>query len=95
MGYPMAHIWMGDAIEAALKKIGITEEGVDARLKAIGWIWGCGCKNRKERLNRLDQWASSTTNSGIDVARTALQSLFAPKTSDAPETPEAPETDNG
>ena len=43
---------LGDIIEQALTKIGITKERVEE------WLGGpCGCEERKEMLNRLSRWA--------------------------------------
>jgi hypothetical protein len=69
-------VWAGDAIEAALKAVGITEEGLDARLLAVGWVWGCGCKDRKARFNRLHRWAEASVKLGTRKARAALAGLL-------------------
>lgn len=46
---------LGDLIESALSAVGITEERVT---KLIGK--DCGCKARKEWLNRVSLWAKQT-----------------------------------
>ena len=43
---------LGDLVEYLLKKVGITEE----RVKRILGIKECGCKNRKDFLNKLFSW---------------------------------------
>lgn len=46
----------GDAVTAALKKIGITED----RYKAVKELFGlpptCGCPQRREWLNKVGRW---------------------------------------
>lgn len=43
---------LGDLIEKALTRVGITSDRVTK------WLGKeCGCKERKERLNRLGNWA--------------------------------------
>jgi hypothetical protein len=43
---------LGDLIESALTKVGITKEKVEQ------WIGGpCGCEERKRKLNNLTAWA--------------------------------------
>lgn len=43
---------LGDAVERALIKVGITQERVSA------WIGRpCGCEERKQKLNQLSSWA--------------------------------------
>jgi hypothetical protein len=46
---------LGDAVERALKKVGITEEKVS---KFLGRP--CGCRARRDRLNSLSSWAMRT-----------------------------------
>ena len=42
---------LGDAVSAALSKVGITEERVSS------WIGeGCGCGERRKKLNALSDW---------------------------------------
>lgn len=44
---------LGDLVEKALSKVGITEERVQK------WLGRpCGCRGRKEKLNQLGQWAA-------------------------------------
>lgn len=43
---------LGDAVTAALERVGITQERVSAFLRRP-----CGCAERKARLNALDAWA--------------------------------------
>lgn len=43
---------LGDMVERALTKVGVTKERVEE------WVGpGCGCAKRRERLNRLHLWA--------------------------------------
>jgi len=43
---------LGDVVEAALTKVGITEERVSQ------WLGRkCNCKSRREKLNKLSKWA--------------------------------------
>lgn len=43
---------LGDAVESALAKLGITKAKVKEWLGAP-----CGCKERQEKLNKLGRWA--------------------------------------
>jgi len=43
---------LGDHVEAALKRIGITPSRVEKIIRRK-----CGCRKRKQLLNRLDAWA--------------------------------------
>jgi len=52
--YEPPRLELGDHIEQALKKVGITEERVSAWLRKP-----CNCGKRKEKLNRLSRWAKS------------------------------------
>ena len=49
----MRQFKLGDVIEKALSAVGVTEERVT---KALGRP--CGCKERREKLNRLSLWAA-------------------------------------
>lgn len=43
---------LGDLVEAALSRVGLTEERVSR------WLGRpCGCRERKDKLNRLWGWA--------------------------------------
>lgn len=44
---------LGDLIEDALSKVGITKERVQR------WLGECRCEERKEKLNYLSTWAKS------------------------------------
>lgn len=44
---------LGDVAEQALSAVGITAERVEA------WLGKCRCKERRERLNALGEWAAS------------------------------------
>jgi hypothetical protein len=57
---------LGDRLKEALSKVGVTEERVSK------WLGRpCGCKQRREKLNKLSLWASSyfkgeTTDKHLD-----------------------------
>lgn len=52
-GKPIEKSGFGDKIESALTLLGITKEKVEK------WIGRpCGCKERKEKLNKLGRWAA-------------------------------------
>jgi hypothetical protein len=54
----MGRFRLGDAIEKALTKVGITKEKVET------WLGRpCGCNERKEKLNRLSDWVMRTIKS--------------------------------
>jgi hypothetical protein len=45
---------LGDLIESALTKVGITHERVER------WLGRpCGCEERREKLNQIHAWAKS------------------------------------
>lgn len=69
----MARKYMGDMVESALRAVGITEERVHR------YVWNCRCRDRKERANRIHQWAeeqASGVYKSILDARSALESLL-------------------
>jgi hypothetical protein len=48
----MPTVELGDTIEQALTKVGITKERVS------GWLGeSCNCAERQEKLNQLSRWA--------------------------------------
>ena len=55
---------LGDAVKSALGVVGVTEERV------TDWLGRpCGCPERREKLNRLDEWARDTiANKMTDAA---------------------------
>lgn len=44
---------LGDRVAAGLAAIGLTEERV------ASWLGSCGCKKRRERLNRLGRYVTA------------------------------------
>ena len=82
---PQQRKLLGDRVEAALKRVGITQERVGALLGQEG---GCGgCAWRKRKLNELHLWAEKFADKSIEVARDALESLF--KKKEKPRRPKA------
>lgn len=64
-------IELGDAVEALLSSVGITEERVTK------WIGRpCGCKGRQERLNKISRWAKMYTKKKTRRAKKALKKLL-------------------
>ncbi|MFA5376320.1 MAG: hypothetical protein WC455_11300 [Dehalococcoidia bacterium] len=62
---------LGDVLEAALSKVGITHDRVDA------WLGRpCGCAERKERLNRLFSWARSIGETPPEEAAAKVEEIF-------------------
>lgn len=61
---------LGDLIETALKRVGITQESVE---RFVGGP--CGCKERRDKLNALDAWARRILKGRIDRAREYLFKL--------------------
>ena len=57
---------IGDAIETMLTKVGITDDRVTK------WLGRpCGCKERKEKLNRLGRWAVMVARGKIPMTEAA------------------------
>lgn len=55
---------LGDLVEKALTKVGITKERVEQ------WIGGpCGCEERKQKLNNLTAWAKRALGMESDAER--------------------------
>jgi hypothetical protein len=47
-----AKLLFGDVVEQALGKVGITSDRIES------WLgFRCKCKERRDKLNRLDAWA--------------------------------------
>ena len=61
---------LGDAIEKALATIGVTEERVQKVLP------NCGCKRRKELLNRLSLWAARVVTGKTEDAKKYLDEII-------------------
>lgn len=69
---PATKRWrLGDQVSSALAIIGITEDRVT---KWIGQP--CGCPERREKLNKLSEWAQSALESSADAAKASLQKLM-------------------
>ena len=63
---------LGDLIESALTKVGITKERVEQ------WIGGpCGCEERKQKLNNLTAWAKRALGMESDAEK-ELRKLLEP-----------------
>lgn len=62
---------LGDQIETALEKVGITSESVS---KWLGM--SCGCKKRQLKLNQLHVWASRVINGKIEQAKEYLDHIL-------------------
>ena len=62
---------LGDLIEGALSKVGITHDRVGA------WLGRpCGCAERKRRLNRLFSWARSIEETPPEEAAAKVEEIF-------------------
>jgi hypothetical protein len=61
---------LGDILESALSKVGITKERVS---KWIGQ--DCGCSERKEKLNRLHAWAKRVLSGKTEDAEKHLNEI--------------------
>ena len=62
---------LGDFIETALSKIGITEERVSR------WLGRpCGCRERRDKLNQLFYWASRTSYLGKQQSEDELSVML-------------------
>lgn len=53
---------IGDVVESALIKVGITDERVQAFLGKP-----CGCKERKEKWNQIGLWAQRVIGGGTEL----------------------------
>lgn len=63
---------LGDAIGKALGAVGITDERVSR------WLGRpCGCRERRERLNALGQWAARVLSGKTDDAAEQLGKILA------------------
>lgn len=62
---------LGDLIESALSRIGITQDRV------MSWLGrDCGCQRRKEKLNSLTNLARRVVSGRIDKAREYLEEIL-------------------
>lgn len=62
---------LGDHIEQALTKVGITKQRVSH------WLGrDCGCAARQEKLNELSRWAKSTLGDVYENAKSALEEVI-------------------
>jgi hypothetical protein len=76
MKHPGYTGWMklGDRVHSALSAVGITEERVSA------WVGeNCGCKERRERLNRLSDWAERVLMGRSPEPARELDQIVSPK----------------
>jgi hypothetical protein len=66
---------LGDAIEQALTKVGITSEKVSAFLGRP-----CSCKKRRDKLNRLHSWAARVLSGKTEDAEKHLDKITGEET---------------
>ncbi len=65
---------LGDAVERALKVVGIDSERVER------WTGKpCRCKARREKLNRIGIWAGRVLAGKIDKAKEYLEEMLGEK----------------
>lgn len=69
----MRDIKLGDLISKALAAVNITEERVT---KALGRP--CGCKEKREMMNRLSAWAARIGQGKTEDAEKYLNEIIAP-----------------
>jgi hypothetical protein len=62
---------LGDVIEAALTKVGITTERIERWLKVK-----CGCRERRDKLNALSAWARRIIHDKTDKASEYLEGIL-------------------
>lgn len=60
---------LGDTVSRALELVGITEDRIER------WIGDCGCKERREKLNQLGNWATRVASGRIEEARRYLDAI--------------------
>ena len=60
---------LGDVVEKALKAVGVTEE----RVRKV--IPNCGCRKRREMLNRLSLWAQRVVSGKTEDAEKYLDEI--------------------
>lgn len=62
---------LGDKIELALTRVGVTHERVER------WLGRpCNCPERREKLNRLGRWASRILVGKLDNAVQHLENII-------------------
>lgn len=62
---------LGDAVEAALTAVGVTEE------KVSKWLGEpCNCPERVEKLNNLSRWAKRVAKGKLDKAKEYLSDIM-------------------
>lgn len=62
---------LGDRIESVLSLLGITSERIEA------WVGApCGCKERAEKLNLLEQWAITSLRESGRRSREYLRKIL-------------------
>ena len=62
---------LGDRIETALHRVGVTQELVERWLDRP-----CGCDERRERLNQLGRWASRILEGKLRFANQYLETII-------------------
>lgn len=70
----MVRKMLGDVIESLLTAVGVTHERVEK------YIWDCGCRQRKERFNRVhavaEQFAKDVVAGAVDAGAAARIALL-------------------
>lgn len=62
---------LGDMVSGVLASVGVTEESVGR------WLGKpCGCKERREKLNRLGTWVKRMLKGRTDNAREYLDAIM-------------------
>lgn len=53
---------LGDLVKSALEYVGISADSLGP------WLSGCGCEQRRKRLNALDAWARRVVKGKVEGA---------------------------
>ena len=61
---------LGDVVSKALELIGVTEQRV------VDWMGDCKCKERREKLNQLGNWATRVVMGRVKDARRYLDDIL-------------------
>lgn len=68
---------LGDTLESALTKVGITSERVEQFLGQP-----CGCEERKRKINQLDAWARRVVSGKLADAQDYLEKIISPRSTE-------------
>jgi hypothetical protein len=75
-------MYLGDRVESVLSAVGITRDRVER------WVGPeCGCEERKEKLNTLDQYARRYLSGKIHQAKHYLERLVEEPPHEFPDPP--------